>query len=395
MTNTQPRVAERVKNFTESVIREMTRLNNIYGGINLSQGFPDFPAPDAIKEAAVKAIRDDINQYAVTWGTPVVRRNLAEKYAWFNGMNVDPDKHITITCGATEAMIAAMLATLNPGDKFIVLQPFYENYWPDGMLSGAQPIFVDLHAPDFRWDEAELKTAFAEGARAIILNNPNNPTGRVFTRPELQFLADLCIQHDALAFTDEIYEHILYDGRKHISLATLDGMADRTITISGFSKTYAVTGWRIGYCIAPEAISKAIRKVHDFLTVGAPAPLQEAAALALKFPRSYYDQLVVDYSRRRDLCLRALHDAGFAFNPVEGAYYVMTDFSAFGYNNDVEFAHYLVKEVGVASVPGSSFYMPPELGRMQVRFCFPKKDETLIAAGERLTQLKRVKQPRQ
>ena len=391
MTNTQPRVAERVKNFTESVIREMTRLNNIYGGINLSQGFPDFPAPEEIKEAAVKAIRDDINQYAVTWGTPVVRRNLAEKYAWFNGMNIDPDKHITVTCGATEAMIAAMLATLNPGDKFIVLQPFYENYWPDGMLSGAEPIFVNLRAPDFRWDEAELKAAFAQGARAIILNNPNNPTGRVFTREELQFLADLCIEHDALAFTDEIYEHILYDGRKHISLATLDGMADRTITISGFSKTYSVTGWRIGYCIAPEAISKAIRKVHDFLTVGAPAPLQEAAAIALKFPRSYYDQLAVDYSRRRDLCLRALRDAGFAFNPVEGAYYVMTDFSAFGYNNDVEFAHYLVKEVGVASVPGSSFYMPPELGRMQVRFCFPKKDQTLIAAGERLTQLKRVR----
>ena len=391
MTNTQPRVADRVKNFSESVIREMTRLNNLYGGINLSQGFPDFPASEEIKEAAVKAIRDDINQYAVTWGTPVVRRNLAEKYAWFNGMNIDPDKHITVTCGATEAMIAAMLATLNPGDKFIVLQPFYENYWPDGMLSGAEPIFVDLHAPDFRWDEAELKAAFAKGARAIILNNPNNPTGRVFTRAELQFLAELCIQHDALVFTDEIYEHILYDGRTHISLATLDGMADRTITISGFSKTYSVTGWRIGYCIASEAISKAIRKVHDFLTVGAPAPLQEAAAVALKFPRSYYDQLVVDYSRRRDLCLRALRDAGFAFNPVEGAYYVMTDFSAFGYNNDVEFAHYLVKEIGVASVPGSSFYMPPELGRMQVRFCFPKKDETLIAAGERLTQLKRVK----
>ena len=391
MTNTQPRVAERVKNFTESVIREMTRLNNIYGGINLSQGFPDFPAPDEIKEAAVKAIRDDINQYAVTWGTPVVRRNLAEKYAWFNGMTIDPDKHITVTCGATEAMIASMLATLNPGDKFIVLQPFYENYWPDGMISGAQPIFVNLHEPDFRWDEAELKAAFAQGARAIILNNPNNPTGRVFTREELQFLANLCIEHNALAFTDEIYEHILYDGRKHISLATLDGMSDRTITISGFSKTYSVTGWRIGYCIAPEEISKAIRKVHDFLTVGAPAPLQEAAAVALKFPRTYYDQLVVDYSRRRDLCLRALRDAGFTFNPVEGAYYVMTDFSAFGYKHDVEFAHYLVKEIGVASVPGSSFYMPPELGRLQVRFCFPKKDQTLIAAGERLTQLKRVR----
>ncbi|MEP7198205.1 MAG: aminotransferase class I/II-fold pyridoxal phosphate-dependent enzyme [Chloroflexota bacterium] len=391
MTTSHPRVADRVQHFTESVIREMTRLNNIYGGINLSQGFPDFPAPMEIKEAAVKAIMDDINQYAVTWGTPKVRQNLAEKYAWFNGLTIDPDKHITVTCGATEAMIAAMLATLNPGDKFIVLQPFYENYWPDGMISGAIPIFVNLHAPEFRWDEAELRAAFAQGARAIIINNPNNPTGRVFTREELQFLADLCIEHDAFVYSDEIYEHILYDGRKHITLATLPGMFERTITISGFSKTYSVTGWRIGYCIAPEAISKAIRKVHDFLTVGAPAPLQEAAAVALKLPRSYYDQLRVDYSRRRDLCLRALTDAGFQFNPVEGAYYVMCDFSAFGYNHDVEFAHYLVKEIGVASVPGSSFYMPPELGRQQVRFCFPKKDETLMAAGERLTQLKRVR----
>jgi aminotransferase len=390
MTTYTPRVADRVQHFTESVIREMTRLNAMYGGINLSQGFPDFPAPEEIKEAAVKAIRDDINQYAVTWGTPILRQNLAQKYGWFNGLSIDADKHITVTCGATEAMISAMLATLNPGDKFIVLQPFYENYWPDGMISGAEPIFVNLYAPEFRWDEAELRAAFAKGARAIILNNPNNPTGRVFTREELQFLADLCIEYDALCFTDEIYEHILYDGRKHISLATLDGMADRTITISGFSKTYSVTGWRIGYCIASEDISKAIRKVHDFLTVGAPAPLQEAAAVALKFPRSYYDQLVVDYTNRRELCLRALHDAGFTFNPVEGAYYVMTDFSAFGYKHDVEFAHYLVKEIGVASVPGSSFYMPPELGRRQVRFCFPKKEETLIAAGERLTQLKRV-----
>lgn len=391
MTSTTRRVADRVQYFTESVIREMTRLNAIYGGINLSQGFPDFPAPEEIKEAAVKAIRDDINQYAVTWGAPKLRQNLAEKYAWFNRMPIDPDKHITVTCGATEGMISAMLATLNPGDKFIVLQPFYENYWPDGMISGAEPIFVDLHAPDFRWDEAELRAAFAKGARAVILNNPNNPTGRVFTRQELQFLADLCIEHDALAFTDEIYEHILYDGREHISLATLDGMSERTITISGFSKTYSVTGWRIGYCIASEEISKAIRKVHDFLTVGAPAPLQEAAAVALKFPRSYYDQLRVDYTRRRELCLRALADAGFSFNPVEGAYYVMTDFTAFGYDHDVEFARYLVREIGVASVPGSSFYMPPELGRHQVRFCFPKKDETLIAAGERLTQLKRVR----
>ncbi len=390
MPTPTPRVADRVQYFTESVIREMTRLNNLYNGINLSQGFPDFAAPEELKEAAVKAIRDDINQYAITWGAPKLRQNLAEKYGWFNGLDIHPDKHITVTCGATEAMISAMLATLNPGDKFIVLQPFYENYWPDGIISGAEPLFVNLRAPEFRWDEAEMHAAFDKGAKAIIVNNPSNPTGRVFTREELQFIAELCIGHNALAFTDEIYEHILYDGRAHISLATLPGMFERTVTISGFSKTYSVTGWRIGYCIASEEISRAIRKVHDFLTVGAPAPLQEAAAAALKFPRSYYDQLRVDYTRRRDLCLSALRDAGFQFNPVEGAYYVMTDFSAFGYNHDVEFAHYLVKEIGVASVPGSSFYMPPELGRKQVRFCFCKKDETLIAAGERLTQLKRV-----
>jgi aminotransferase len=287
-------------------------------------------------------------------------------------------------------MISALLATLNPGDKFIVLQPFYENYWPDGQISGAEPIFVSLHPPTFTWDPDELRAAFKQGARAIILNNPNNPTGRVFTREELQLVADLCIEHDALAFTDEIYEHIIYDGRKHISLATLPGMFERTITINGASKTYSVTGWRVGWCVAPEDISKAIRKVHDFLTVGAPHPLQEAVAVALQLPQSYYDQLIVDYTRRRDLCLRALSDAGFQFNPVEGAYYVMCDFTTFGYNHDVEFAHYLVKDIGVASVPGSSFYMPPELGRTQVRFCFPKKDETLIAAGERLTQLQKV-----
>jgi aminotransferase len=390
MTTPRSRVANRAQNFTESVIREMTRLNSLYGGINLSQGFPDFPAPAEIKEAAIKAIHDDLNQYAITWGTVNIRRNLAEKYRWFNGIELDPDKHFTVTCGATEAMISALLATLNPGDKFIVLQPFYENYWPDGQISGAEPIFVNLHPPTFTWDSDELRAAFKQGARAIILNNPNNPTGRVFTREELQLVADLCIEYDALAFTDEIYEHILYDGRKHISLATLPGMFERTITINGASKTYSVTGWRVGWCVAPEDISKAIRKVHDFLTVGAPHPLQEAVAVALQLPQSYYDQLIVDYTRRRDLCLRALSDAGFQFNPVEGAYYVMCDFTAFGFKHDVEFAHYLVKDIGVASVPGSSFYMPPELGRTQVRFCFPKKDETLIAAGERLTQLKKV-----
>jgi len=384
-----PRIAARVERFTESVIREMTRLANLYGAINLAQGFPDFPAPVELKEAAVQAIRDDWNQYAVTWGSPRLRQAIAEKVRWFNGLDVDADTHVTVTCGATEAMIATMMAVVNPGERVLAFQPFYENYGPDGVLAGAETFFVPLRPPRFTFDPEDLRAACTPNTKAVVVNNPNNPTGRVFTREELQLIANLCIERNLIAITDEIYEHILYVDRPHISLATLPGMAERTVTIGGLSKTYSVTGWRLGYTLAAPELTNAIRKVHDFLTVGAPAPLQEAAVVALKFPRSYYDQLRADYTRRRAIILDALQDAGFECYAPEGAYYVMTDFSAFGFDDDVELARYLVKEVGVASVPGSSFYAPPELGKRQVRFCFCKKEETLREAGERLTQLKR------
>lgn len=383
-------IAHRVQNFTESVIREMTRLNDLYGGINLAQGFPDFEAPHELKEAAVQAIRDNWNQYSVTWGSPRLRQAIAEKYGWFNGMVVDAEENVTVTCGATEAMIATMLAVINPGDEVLVLQPFYENYGPDAFLSGAKPVYVSLRAPDFTFDRDELRAAFSPKTKAIIINNPNNPTGRVFTREELQFIADLCQEYDALAITDEIYEHIIYVDRPHVSMATLPGMAERTITISGLSKTYSVTGWRLGYAVAYKELTDAIRKVHDFLTVGAPAPLQEAGAIALRFPRSYYADLQKGYQRRRQMMMDALRNAGFNCSDPEGAYYVMTDFAAFGFDDDREFAHYLVKEVGVATVPGSSFYQPPELGRRQVRFCFCKREETLQEAGERLARLQQA-----
>jgi aspartate/methionine/tyrosine aminotransferase len=383
------RLSNRVQNFSESVIREMTRLAHKHNAVNLAQGFPDFPAPAELKDAAAQAIHQDWNQYAITWGSPRLRDALATKVNWFNGMAIDPETQITVTCGATEAMIATMFALINPGDKVAVLQPFYENYGPDAILAGAEPIFIHLHPPTFAFDPDDLRAAFRQGARAIIINNPNNPTGRVLTRAELQMIADLCIEYNAFAITDEIYEHIVYADRPHISLATLPGMANRTITISGLSKTYSVTGWRLGYAIAAPDLTNGIRKAHDFLTVGAPAPLQEAAVTALNFPRTYYDHLKTDYARRRTLMLDALQNAGFTFTAPEGAYYVMADFSAFGFDDDVAFARHLVETIGVATVPGSSFYAPPELGKHQVRFCFCKKDETLRAAGERLATLKR------
>ncbi|MBI5304400.1 MAG: aminotransferase class I/II-fold pyridoxal phosphate-dependent enzyme [Chloroflexi bacterium] len=383
------RVSQRVQSFTESVIREMTRLAQQHHAVNLAQGFPDFSAPTELKRAAAQAIHDDWNQYAITWGSPRLRHALAAKVHWFNGMEIDPETQITVTCGATEAMIATMFALVNPGDKVAILQPFYENYGPDAILAGAEPIFVSLRPPQFTFDPDELRHAFRRGARAVIINNPNNPTGRVLTYDELKTVADLCLEYDAFAITDEIYEHIVYADRPHISLATLPGMADRTVTISGLSKTYSITGWRLGYALAAPDLTNGIRKAHDFLTVGAPAPLQEAGAIALQMPRAYYDQLRADYMRRRALMLDALQNAGFTFTAPEGAYYVMTDFSAFGFDDDVAFARYLVEQIGVATVPGSSFYAPPELGKRQVRFCFCKKDETLRAASERLAQLKR------
>jgi aminotransferase len=380
-------ISEKAQQFTESVIRDMTRQANLYGAINLSQGFPDFSAPEEIKLAACDAIMANVNQYAITWGAKTFRDAIAEKSSWYLGIEVDPEKEITVTCGSTEAMIAAMMAIVNPGDEVIVFEPFYENYGPDAILSGATPRYVTLHAPDWRIDPEELGAAFNNNSKAIIINTPNNPTGKVFSREELEMIGALCQKWNVIAITDEIYEHILFNGKQHVAMATLDGMRDRTITINGLSKTYSVTGWRVGYTIAPAQITEAIRKVHDFLTVGAAAPLQEAGSRALRLPRSYYDQLQADYFARRQRLLSVLKQTGFQCFDPDGAYYIMTDISAFGYDDDVQFARYLVKEIGVAVVPGSSFYHEPALGRSQVRFTFCKRDETLSAAEERLRRL--------
>jgi aspartate/methionine/tyrosine aminotransferase len=383
-------ISHKAEQFTESVIREMTRQANVYGAINLSQGFPDFSAPEEIKLAACDAIMADVNQYAITWGAKRFRDAIAEKSSWYLGLEVDPEREITVTCGSTEAMIAAMMAIVNPGDEVIVFEPFYENYGPDAILSGATPRYVTLRAPDWSFDPDELAAAFNDHTKAIIINTPNNPTGKVFSRDELQTIAALCHKWNAIAITDEIYEHILFNDKKHIAIATLDGMRDRTITINGLSKTYSVTGWRVGYTIGPPEITQAIRKVHDFLTVGAAAPLQEAGVRALRLPRAYYDHLQRDYLARRNRLLPVLKDAGFQCFDPDGAYYVMTDISAFGYKDDVEFSKFLVKDIGVAVVPGSSFYHEPELGRSQVRFTFCKRDETLAAAEERLQKLRSI-----
>ena len=377
------RVAERTLSFTESVIREMTRLSNLHGAINLAQGFPDFPAPEVIKEAAVAAIRADVNQYAVTWGAPALRLALAEAYRDLYAMRVDPETEITVTCGATEAMMASLLATVDPGDEVIVFEPFYENYGPDAALAGARPVFVPLRPPAFTFDPDELAAAFTPRTKAVIVNTPNNPTGRVFTAAELRTIAELCVRNDVLAVTDEIYEHIVYEGR-HVPLATLDGMGDRTITISGFSKTFSVTGWRVGTLVASAELTGAIRKVHDFLTVGAPAPLQEACAVALRDARPYYERLAAEYRVRRDRLYAALAAVDFRPRLPEGAYYVLCDIAHFGLDDDVAFARRLVERVGVAGVPGSSFFSRPERGSGLIRFTFCKRPETLDAAAERL-----------
>lgn len=396
MTTPAPSISKRVSRkatqFTESVIREMTREAMKYNAVNLSQGFPDFAAPEDIKRAAMQAIADDVNQYAITWGAKDFREAIARKTKWYLGLDIDPETEITVTCGSTEGMIAAMMATVNPGEEVIVFEPFYENYAPDAILSDARPRHVPLRAPDWSFDEAELRAAFNEKTKAIIICNPNNPTGKVFTRAEMEFIAGLCQEFDALCFTDEIYEHILFprEGAEiaHISMAQIDGMRDRTVVINSMSKTFSVTGWRVGYCIAPPEITGAVRKVHDFLTVGAAAPLQTAGAYALSLPPTYYEQLRSDYEARRDLLLPELERAGFKTFRPDGAYYVMTDISAFGFKNDVEFTRHLIREIGVACVPGSSFYSDPALGAQQVRFCFCKKDETLLLAAERLRNLR-------
>ncbi len=382
--------ASRVGLFTESVIREMTRLNNLYGGVNLAQGFPDFDAPTELLEAAARALREGYNQYAITWGSPRLREAVAEKMAWYNGVTVDPNTHITVTCGATEAMMATLLAIIDPGDEVIIFEPFYENYGPDALLSGASPRYVplDLEDPACGFDPDALRAAFSARTKAIIINTPHNPTGKVFTRGELELIAELCQRFNVLAITDEVYEHLLYDERTHYSIAALPGMAERTVTINSLSKTYSVTGWRVGWAVIKDtAVTTGIRKAHDFLTVGAAAPLQEAGAVALRFPREYYGQMAAMYQRKRDLILRILREAGFRCFVPYGAYYVMTDISAFGYDNDVAFAQMLVKERGVATVPGSSFYHDPDRGRRYIRFAYPKQDETLAAVATRLAQL--------
>jgi aminotransferase len=383
----------KVEHFTESVIREMTRQAMVHGAINLAQGFPDFSAPAEIKRAAQEAIAADVNQYAITWGAKSLRQAIARKFQQWQGLALDAEREITVCCGSTEAMISTLLAVCNAGDEVIIFEPFYENYGPDAVLSGAKPRFVKLHAPttpDAEWtfDEGELRKAFHNHTKAIILNTPNNPTGKVFTREELELIRDLCLEFNVLAITDEIYEHIIYDGAQHMSIATLEGMRERTVTINGLSKTYSVTGWRVGWTIAPPAITDAIRKVHDFLTVGAPAPLQEAGAVALDSPESYYQKLAENYRTRRDHLMPALVDAGFHCFRPRGAYYVMTDISAFEFANDIAFTQYLVKEIGVAAVPGSSFYHHPRDGARQVRFAFCKRDQTLDEAGRRLKRIR-------
>jgi aminotransferase len=376
--------SDRALKFTESVIREMTRICLKHRGVNLAQGFPDFPAPAAIKEAATKAIQADFNQYAITWGSPNLRQAISEKFAWYNGVTIDPEKEITVCCGSTEAMISSLMAIVNSGEEVIVFEPFYENYGPDTILCDAKPRFITLHEPDWHFDEKELSQTFNNKTKAIIINTPNNPTGKVFSREELKFIADLCLKWGVIAVTDEIYEHILYDGARHVSIASLPGMRDQAVTINSISKTYSLTGWRVGWAIASEPLTASIRKVHDFVTVGAPHPLQEAAATALRIDRSYYQTLAREYEERRDFLSRILDESGFHIYRPHGAYYIMTDVGHFGFSDDVAFALHLVEKFGVATVPGSSFYSRSSLGATKVRFCFPKKKETLEQAAEKL-----------
>ena len=379
--------ARRTATFTESVIREMTRIASLHRAVNLAQGFPDFPMPDPMKEAACAAINGDINQYAVTWGAPVLRQAIAEKYRrWYN-MEVDPDRNVTVTCGATEAMATVFMALMDAGDEVIIPEPFYENYGPDAILAGAQPVFVPFDRPGWTLDPERLRRAFNSRTKAIIVNTPHNPTGRVLTRDEIGLIAELCIEHDAWAITDGPYEHMVYSGHHH-EIATWPGMRERTITISSLSKTYSCTGWRIGWIIAPPAQTGPIRKVHDFLTVGAPAPLQTAAAVGFAFDAQYYNHFTTEYRARREFLASVLREAGFEFSLPEGAYYIFADFSRLSDLDDVTFAKWMTQEIGVATVPGSSFYSRKEDGRSFVRFAFCKKQETLDQAAERLSGLR-------
>ncbi len=379
--------SDRTQRVNESVIREMTRLAMEHKAVNLAQGFPDFPAPEILKNAAREAITADINQYAITWGSKPFRDAIAAKYQRTYGLDVDPEREITVSCGATEGMMATLLAVTNPGDELVIFEPYYENYGPDSLLCGATRKFVRLHEPDWTFDPDELRRAFSKRTKAIIINTPNNPTGCVFDRKSLELIAELCQEYDALAITDEIYEHILYHGAEHVPMMQIPGMRDRTILINSMSKTYAVTGWRVGWVIASPDLSHSIRKVHDFLTVGAAAPLQHAGAVALALPDEYYTAMSADYSSRRDVMLEVLEGAGFRCYRPRGAYYIMTNIGGFGHSDDTAFVHHLIKNVGVAAVPGSSFFADPKNGQEMVRFCFCKKYETLKEAQERLRKI--------
>ncbi|MGE5569164.1 MAG: pyridoxal phosphate-dependent aminotransferase [Rhodospirillales bacterium] len=379
--------SRRTAGFTESVIREMTRLAVRHNAVNLAQGFPDFDPPEEIKEAAREAIRAGFNQYAITWGAKPLRDAIAAKYRRWYGIEIDPEREVTVCCGATEGMIASLLAVIDPGDEVIVFEPFYENYGPDAELCGAVPRFIPLRPPGWDFDPDELRRAFTPRTKAVILNTPNNPTGKVLSREELEIIASLCREFNTLAITDEIYEHIVYDGAAHVPVMSLPGMRERSVLVNSMSKTYSVTGWRVGWVLAPPEITASIRKVHDFLTVGAAAPLQQAGALALAFPQEYYDKLARDYAERRDLFLPLLERAGFRCFWPRGAYYVMTDISNFGFPNDVSFTRHLIERIGVAAVPGSSFFSNPVNGVSYIRFCFCKKYETLREAGRLLQVL--------
>jgi aspartate/methionine/tyrosine aminotransferase len=379
--------SRRSSQFTESVIREMTRLAIEHNAVNLAQGFPDFGAPEEIKRAAQDAIAADFNQYAITWGAKPFRDAIAAKYRKWYGMDYDPEREITVCCGATEGMIAALLAVTNPGDEVIIFEPYYENYGPDALLCDAERKLVKLSPPDWTFDPDELRRAFSSKTKAIILNSPNNPTGKVFTRAELEVIANLCQEFDTLAITDEIYEHIIYDGASHVPIATLPGMRDRTVLVNSMSKTYSVTGWRVGFVLAAPDLTDSIRKVHDFLTVGAAAPLQQAGVVALNLPDTYYEKIGIEYQKRRDLLLNRLDGSGFRCFRPHGAYYIMTDISGFGFSDDVSFVRHLIENIGVAAVPGSSFFSDSNAGATLIRFCFCKKYETLEKAGDRLRRI--------
>ena len=381
--------SDRIGEFRESVIREMTRLALLNGAVNLAQGFPDFPAPAAIKAAAQRAIAEDWNQYPITWGLKPMRDAISETYRRFYGLDIDPEREITVCCGATEGMIAALLALINPGDEVVVFEPFYENYWPDSQLSGAVCRYVTLRAPDWTFDPAELRAAFGPRTRAVILNTPNNPTGRVFSREEVKLLTELCEEFDALLITDEIYEHIVFDGARHVPPITLGPAArERSVVVNSLSKTFSVTGWRVGWVIAPPELTASIRKVHDFLTVGAPTPLQQAGVAALAMPDSYFTELAASYEQKRDRMLGILGEAGFRCYVPKGAYYIMCAIDDFDFSDDIAFCRHLVEELGVAAVPGSSFFSDPGDGKNLVRFCFAKKEETFELARVRLNRLK-------